>query len=110
MKPVIYLAGALILFATAFGLKDYFKAKKEGTLVNYNEPVKPDPVVQDPKKQEEDKELELSDIAKNKGKVIPLKPSPKLNSDSMAITKDSVAKPKRKHIKAAMFSRGRIDD
>jgi len=103
MKLVIYLAGALILFATAFGLKDYFKAKKEGTLVNYNEPVKPDPVVKEPIKQEEEKELELGDMTKNKGKVIALK-------SNKVVAKDSVAKPKRKRINSEMFSRGRIDN
>ena len=117
MKIVIYLAGLLILFATAFGLKDYIKGKKQGTLVNYNEPLNPAPVVKELNKQdvkEETKPIEANNsvITEVKKKDKPIK---KVNTvakpDTLRVvqTDTAVAQPVKKPLNMKMFSRGRID-
>jgi hypothetical protein len=96
MKIVIYLAGALLLFATAFGLSDYFKAKKHGTLVNYTEePPAPAPVLKVIKPD--------SVTVQQEGKAVK-----KLNPVEGIDTTKKAAK--KKVIRSEMFSRGRISE
>jgi hypothetical protein len=102
MKLLIYLAGFLILFATAFGLKDYFKAKKQGTLVNYNEPPKPAPDVNVLNKVKEEP-IETDTAITIVNKKIKVEKKIRVSSDT------AVDHPKKLRLKPEMFSRGRID-
>lgn len=100
MKPFIYLSVLLITAGSAFGLSDYFKAKKNGTLARlYKEEVQEEPIA-----------VEKPVVS---GKVS----TPLVAGASTVVAKETVAKPvaatkkmkktpKPKKLSFKMFTRG----